>query len=268
MFWLANPLTLTFHQSYDPILLSTLPLANHRTLCKITLVLKTVGIKIIPAEEQIVNQIISYRLISCTPLKAGFIVCRGEVTSPKKEFMPSQQNIDQVTAIVDKLAKSQSLLIADYSGLNSAEQTELRAKAKNAGGEFAVSKNRLVAIALKNKLGEAPESLQKALEGPNAAIYGFTDAAAITKVLVDFTRDHENLKIKVGLLMAAENSPAQVLTLAQVKALAALPGRQELLAQLVGQLNAPIYGFVSVLSGTTRKLVYALAAIRDQKSKN
>jgi len=180
--------------------------------------------------------------------------------------MPSQKNLSQVEAIKEKLAKSQSLIVADYSGLNSAEQTELRAKAQSAGGEFTVTKNRLIAIALKNRLSETPETLQKALEGPNATVYGFTDAVAISKVLVDFAKDHENLKIKVGLLMGQESAPDQVLSLTQVKNLASLPGRQQLLAQLVGQLNAPIAGFANVLAGPTRKLVYALAAIRDQKT--
>lgn len=180
--------------------------------------------------------------------------------------MPSQKNLDQMEIIKAKLEKSQSLIVADYSGLNSAEQTELRAKAKSVGGEFTVTKNRLTAIALKEHTVDAPEALKKALEGPNAIIYSFDDPVAAVKVVTQFAKDHESLKVKLGLLIGENGQPDQVLDTVRVKALASLPSKPELISNLIGQLNAPIYGLVSVLSGTTRKLVYVLSAIRDQKT--
>jgi large subunit ribosomal protein L10 len=179
--------------------------------------------------------------------------------------MPSQKNIDQLVQIKEKLDKSQNLIIADYAGLDSAAQTDLRAKIKAAGGEFTVTKNRLVKLAIKNRLNDVPTDLDKALEGPNATVYGFSDPVMVTKVLVEFAKDHETLKLKLGLMAGRDGAHDQVLTGEQIQSLAELPGRPELLARLVGQLNAPIYGFVNVLAGNTRKLVYVLAAIRDQK---
>jgi len=182
--------------------------------------------------------------------------------------MPSQKNLDQVNAIKTNLEKSQSFIIADYSGLNSADQTALRAKTKAAGGEFTVTKNRLISIVLKQRLTNLPETLKKALQGPNAVVFGYTDSVAATKAVVEFAKDHDNLKIKIGLLVGQEGNQDQILSADQIKSLAALPGKPELLAQLVGQLNAPLYGLVNVLSGNTRKLVYVLAAIKDKKSIN
>lgn len=182
--------------------------------------------------------------------------------------MPSQHNQDQVAAINAKLDRAQALIIADYAGLNVAAQTDLRAKAKAADSEMSVAKNRLVALALKKRLSELPETLQKAFEGPNAVIYAYSDAAAAAKVLVDFARDNENLTLKIGLLLGQDGQPNQVITLTEVKNLASLPSRDQLLAQLVGQLNAPITGLVQVLSGPQRQLVYVLNAIKDKQTQN
>ncbi len=181
--------------------------------------------------------------------------------------MPSQKNIDQLAQVKEKLASAQNLVIANYSGLDSATQTELRAKIKAAGGEFAVTKNRLVALALKDRLKtDLPAELSEALSGPNAAIYGFSDPVAATKTLVDFAKDHESMEIKVGFMIGQEGAADQVLTPKQVVNLDKLPGKLELRGQLVGTLNAPIYGYVNVLAGTLRKVLYALNAIKTSKS--
>jgi large subunit ribosomal protein L10 len=180
--------------------------------------------------------------------------------------MPSKQNIDQLAKINEKLDKAQNLIIADYSGIDVAAQTDLRAKVTAAGGEFVVSKNRLVVLALKQKLHELPESLESALEGHNATLYGFSDPVSATKVLVEFAKDHESLAIKLGLMMGEGDTPAQVLSPEDIQNLAKLPGKPELLAKLVGQLNAPIYGIVNVMAGNLRKVLYVLTAIKDSKS--
>jgi large subunit ribosomal protein L10 len=182
--------------------------------------------------------------------------------------MPSQQNIDSVAQITEQLQSAKAVIIADYSGLNVADQTTLRAKIKAAGGTFSVAKNRLFMLAIKNKLGQLPQDLEQALQGPNAIMFALDDAVAATKALVEFAKDHEALEVKIGILAGTEAGQDKVITLDEVKALANLPGRDQLIAQLVGQLNAPIVGFVNVLSGNTRKLVYALKAIQDQKAAN
>ena len=182
--------------------------------------------------------------------------------------MPSQHNQASVQAIKEKLGRSQNLIIADYSGINVAAQTDLRAKIKTSGGEFAVTKNRLIKLALKEQLKDLPADLDSALEGPNAAIYCLSDPVPSAKVLVEFAKDHETLNLKLCLVFSPDGSLSQVLSADDIQKLAKLPGRDQLLAHLVGQLNAPITGLVNVLSGTTRSLVYVLTAIKDQKNNN
>jgi large subunit ribosomal protein L10 len=180
--------------------------------------------------------------------------------------MPSQKNTDQLAIIKANLAKAQNLIIADYAGLDSAAQTDLRAKVKAAGGEFSVTKNRLVKLAIKERLKDIPADLDKALEGPNATLFGFSDPVAATKVLVEFAKDHETMNIKMGLMVGQEGAPDQVMSVTDVKNLATLPSKPELLAKLVGQLNAPIYGLVNVMAGNLRKLVYVLNAVKNTKN--
>jgi large subunit ribosomal protein L10 len=183
--------------------------------------------------------------------------------------MPSQKNVDQLTQLKEKLTRAQNVIVANYAGLNSASQTELRAKVKAAGGEFTVTKNRLIKIALTEKIAaDLPNEFTAALEGPNATIFGFSDPVAATKVLIDFAKTNEALELKIGMLVGTADQTMKVLSIAELKTLAQLPSRQQLLAQLVGQLNAPVTGFVNVLSGNLRGLVQVLNAIKDNKNTN
>jgi len=180
--------------------------------------------------------------------------------------MPSQKNVDQLQSINDKMQSAKNVIFTAYPGLDVATQTEMRAKVKEAGGEILVQKNNLLRLAVKNKLNDLPQDVDEALNGPTAVVYGYEDAVSATKAIVEFQKDHEQLLIKVGLLMGEEGQTNQVLSEAQIKDLAKLPGRQELLATLVNRLNSPIQGFANVLSGNLRGLVTVLSAIKDQKA--
>ena len=180
--------------------------------------------------------------------------------------MPSQQNIDQLQQINDKLAQAKCIVFADYSGLNVSEQNELRAKIVEAGGEFTISKNTLLKLALKNKSKDLPQETYDALNGPTSIVYGYEDAVSATKVLVQFSKEHEALELKVGILTGVDDQPNQFLDIDAITNLATLPSRDELRARVVAQLNSPISGFVNVLSGNLRGLVQVLGAIKDQKS--
>ena len=85
------------------------------------------------------------------------------------------------------------------------------------------------------------------------------DPVAPAKILNDFSKDHKALEIKAGIL------DGKVIALDEVKALAELPSREELLAKLVGSMQAPISGLVNVLQGTIRNFVYTLEAVRQKK---
>jgi len=161
-----------------------------------------------------------------------------------------------VQAIKEKIEASQSLVLADYRGLDVAEVTELRVKLREAGVEFKVVKNTLTRLAA-NEAGI--EGLDQYLEGPTAVAFGIDDAVAPAKILSEFAKTHKDLEIKAGVI------EGKVIDVEGVKALADLPSREELLARVLGGMQAPMYGFAGSLQGVLRKFVYALNAVREQK---
>jgi large subunit ribosomal protein L10 len=163
---------------------------------------------------------------------------------------------EAVALLQDRLQRCAVAVFTEYRGLDVAEVTQLRAKLREAGIEFKVVKNTLTQIAA-NNLGL--EDLESVLTGPTAAAFGFDDPVAPAKILSQFAKDHKNLGIKGGLL------EGKFIGMDQVKALADLPAREQLLAQVMGTLQAPLYGLVNVLNGPIQKLVYALEAVREQK---
>lgn len=183
--------------------------------------------------------------------------------------MPNLKNQTQIADITEKLTKAKNVIFTSYAGLSVADQVTLRAKIKSAGGELNVVKNTLVRRALADRLSESEQvTLEQALQGPSAIVYGWEDPVTPTKALVEFAKEHEVMNMKLGVMFNETGKADSVLTADQIVALSKLPGKQELLAQLVGQLNAPITGLVNVLQGNIRNLVYALEAVRKQKEAN
>lgn len=162
-----------------------------------------------------------------------------------------------VSELQEKFSKAQSVIVADYRGLNVAEVTELRKKLREAGVEYKVVKNTLTSRAAK---AANIDGLDQFLSGPTALAFGFTDVVAPAKILADFAKDHKKLELKGGVL------EGKIIDLTAVKELASLPSREALLGQVAGLLQAPIRGLVTVLSGPLRNAVYALEAIRKQKA--
>ncbi len=180
--------------------------------------------------------------------------------------MPSQQNVELMKEISDKITRSKTIVLVEYQGLNVKDQVKFRAALKASGAELNVLKNRLVKIALKDRMKDLSEDLDAALNGPSAVLFGYDDAVAATKALADFAKDHDVVKTKVGILMAEGEAADKVMTAKEVEALAKLPGRQELLTMVVVRLMSPIQGFHNVLQGNLTGLVRALDAIREQKN--
>ena len=161
--------------------------------------------------------------------------------------------IDEVSA---QIAKAQSVVIAEYRGLDVASVTVLRKTARESGVYLRVLKNTLVRRAL---TGTPFEGLSSQLTGP--LIYGIsTDPVSAAKVLADFAKTNDSLAIRGGAL------PNNVLSQEAVGALATMPSREELLAKLLGTMQAPITQFVRTLNEVPTKFVRGLAAVRDQKA--
>ncbi|HVY05163.1 MAG TPA: 50S ribosomal protein L10 [Burkholderiales bacterium] len=162
-----------------------------------------------------------------------------------------------VAEISAKVAGAQSIVLAEYRGLEVGDMTVLRAKARGAGVYLRVLKNTLARRAV---TGTPFEGLAEHMVGPLA--YGIsTDPVAAAKVLNDFAKANEKFVIKAGAMAG------QVMTPKQVSTLATMPSREELLAKLMGTMQAPATKFVQTLNEVPGKFVRTLAALRDQKEK-
>jgi large subunit ribosomal protein L10 len=168
-----------------------------------------------------------------------------------------EEKKEVVAEVSERLAKAQAIVLAEYRGLAVEDITVLRREARASGVYLRVLKNTLARRAVK---GTSFESLSDQMVGPLA--YGISDdPVAAAKVLHAYARKNDKLVIKGGAM------PGQVMTAKEVGALATLPGREELLARLMGTMQAPITKFVQTLNEVPSKLVRTLAAVRDQKEK-
>lgn len=172
-----------------------------------------------------------------------------------KEYVLKQKQVI-INEIKEAYENSQSVVLVEYRGLDVAEITELRSNYRNANVNYKVYKNTMMKLAFK-ELGI--EEFNEYLTGPNAVAFSTEDAVAGAKVSNDFAKDHENLVIKAGIV------DGKVIGVEEVKALASLPSKEVLIAQVLGTLNAPISGFANVLQGTIRQAVYALNAVKEKK---
>ncbi len=162
-----------------------------------------------------------------------------------------------VAEIKEKLERAQSVVLIDYRGLTVLEVTDLRNQFRKAGVEYAVLKNTMITLAAA-ELGIT--GLEEHLKGPTAVAFGFEDPIAPAKIITEYIKKNKKISVKCGMV---DN---KVIDVAGVTALAELPPREVLIAKMMGSMNAPITGFVGVLSGVLRKFVYAVEAVRKQKA--
>src|SRR5438552_3314796 len=162
-----------------------------------------------------------------------------------------------VAEVAAKLAAAQAVIVAEYRGLDVGRVTQLRSKARKSGLYLRVLKNTLARRAVK---GTPFEKLSEQMVGP--LMYGIAqDPVAGAKVLADLSKENELFVIKGGAM------PGSLMSAKDIKALAALPSRQELLAMLVGTLQAPVTKLVRTMNEVPGKFVRTLAAYRDTKER-
>jgi large subunit ribosomal protein L10 len=168
-------------------------------------------------------------------------------------------NLQQKQAVVAEVAKAvggaQAIVLAENRGLPVAAMTQLRAKARTSGVYFRVVKNTLV----RRAVAETPFApLADKMVGPLA--YGIgTDPVAVAKVLNDFAKANDKFVIAGGAM------PGQVMSAKDIAALAALPSRDELIAKLLGTMQAPATKLLRTLNEVPARFVRTLAALRDVK---
>ena len=162
-----------------------------------------------------------------------------------------------VEKITSEVQDASVVIFADFRGLTAGEMTQLRRLLQSEGACVSVYKNSLTRRALDKLSISYPENF---LMGPSAIVHTSGDAVKTTKVLVNYAKEVDKLTIKGGLLDKA------VLNQDTIKALAELPGREELLSKVLGAIQSPLRKLVLCLSSPTRGLVYALHAIKENKS--
>jgi large subunit ribosomal protein L10 len=162
-----------------------------------------------------------------------------------------------VAEVSARLANAQALVLAEYRGLPVEKITQLRARARASGVYLRVLKNTLARRAVQ---GTPFEKLADQMVGPLA--YGISDdPVAAAKVLHAYAKENDKLVIKGGAM------PNLVMSAKEVGNLAMLPSRDELLAKLMGTMQAPVTKFVQTLNEVPGRFVRTLAAVRDQKEK-
>lgn len=168
-----------------------------------------------------------------------------------------QSKEESMQSLVEGLKTAKSAVFANFQGLKVSESEELRAKCIEQNVTYVASKKTLLKRALKDLDLDVDT---KAYEGGVAVILGNEDEVAPAQILAKFAKDHELVKLFGGVLEGKYIDSAKVVELSK------LPSKQQLYAQLVGTMNAPVSGFVNVLAGNLRGLVRVLSAIQETKA--
>src|SRR5438270_5966502 len=169
---------------------------------------------------------------------------------------PRPAKVAVVNEVRERLSSADAAILTEYRGLNVSEIARLRRSLREAGGEYTIYKNSLVRLAVR-ELGLS--DLEELLLGPTAIAFVDGDAAAVAKSLRDFARTNPALVVKGGVL------GANVLSARDAAALADLPSREQLLAQLAGAVAAPLQQFAGLLAAVPRNLAYGLRALAEQQ---
>ena len=165
-----------------------------------------------------------------------------------------------VAQLSDELGRIKLAVMTDYRGLTVAEVEELRAKLREEGITYRVTKNTLLRLATAQN-PTLKDLDPQAFTGPMALALGFDDEIAPARAIFQYAKDHQALEIVGGI-----TADGTLLSAADVKALATLPSREQLLAQVVGTIAAPLSGFVGVMNGNVRSIVQVLNAISEAKA--
>jgi large subunit ribosomal protein L10 len=170
-----------------------------------------------------------------------------------------QEKEQAVSQLQEELAQLKLVVLTDYRGLSVSEISELRGKLRDEGMSYRVTKNTLLRIAAKNT--PALKEVDPAIfTGPMALAISTTDEVAPARVIFQYAKEHKTLEI-----VGAVTGDGEVLSVEQVKALATLPTRVQLLGQLVGTIAAPLSSFVGVMGANVRGIVTVLNAIKEAK---
>ncbi|MDR5709444.1 MAG: 50S ribosomal protein L10 [Armatimonadota bacterium] len=170
--------------------------------------------------------------------------------------MPKPEKVQAVQELRARLQRARGVILADFRGLSVPELESLREELRKNGVELRVVKNTLFGLAAQE---EGLRGLEPFLLGPTAVAFAYDDPTVPARTVMEFIRQHRKLEVKGGFV------EGRVVDAAGVRALAELPSRAELLARVVGGVQAPLGGLVRLLTGLQRNLLYALDQIRQRR---
>jgi len=168
-----------------------------------------------------------------------------------------------VQELTETFKSSSLVLFADFTGLTVAQMTKLRRALREkmgSGAKLQVVKNTLLKMALRNAEYDVAAA-EKAFFGPTAVLYVTQgDPVEAIKILNNFIKENKGTPVCKGIYLEKRYFPGE-----QLEELSKLPSREQLLAMVVGGIQAPIRGFVNVLAGVMRSMLYVLNAIKEKK---
>jgi large subunit ribosomal protein L10 len=170
-------------------------------------------------------------------------------------MLTKTQKQQLIEELADKLKRQKGLVFTDFRGLKVGEIENLRKELKEAEIEYKVAKKTLIKLALEKAKKKIDISQFK---DSVALAFGFQDSIMPAKIINNFSKKYKNLKILGGLV------DDKFLTIDEVKELAKIPSRDELLAKFVGSLKSPIKGFVNVLEGNIFTFINLLKQVSNE----
>ena len=171
--------------------------------------------------------------------------------------MPNSKNVEMLEKVSESLENSKGVFFIDYRGLSVKETQELRRNVREAGASMKVYKNTIMRIALKELDSVNMDSI---LEGPSAFVFCEGDVAAAAKAITEFAKSNKKLEVKGGMMEGA------FVEAAQVEAIASLPSKEVLLAQIAGAISGVARGLAVTINGVPSGLARALQQLADQKA--
>lgn len=172
-------------------------------------------------------------------------------------MLTKDQKKEIVKELIDKLSRQKSVVFFDCTGLTVNQFQELRSQLRKENIDCQVGKKTLINLALE-KAGLSKKIKVKELSGQVALSIGYEDEIAPSKILYNFSRKNENVKILAGLINGDYLDADAVISLAK------LPSKQELVAKLIGNISSPLYGLTNVLEGNLRKLLFIFQSIKAE----
>ena len=176
---------------------------------------------------------------------------------PRTIVEPRAENVSIVDELAHKFSASPAFFLTDFSGLSVEGATTLRKNLRAGRSSYRVAKNTLIRIAAQK--ASLPD-LEKYLAGPTGIAFAPEDPIAAAKVLADFIKKNERPKVKAFFL------DGRLYTGTELAKIAALPGKKELLAKVVGSIQAPLANLIGTLDGVLRNFVFTIDALAKKRT--